>query len=200
MTTSRGISLVLSSMLVLTILAGCGQSEPTQPEWESIQPDQLTQQQQEQLKRAKKAWSDLGGTLLGRVTEVIKQDGPTEAIKVCRDEASRITDRLADKHNLKIGRTSHRLRNPENQPPEWARQMVKNKVDERRLFESSDGRLGVTQPIPTAQRCTTCHGPKERIPPNVQDQLDQHYPQDQATGFEAGDLRGWFWVEVEPET
>jgi len=30
----------------------------------------------------------------------------------------------------------------------------------------------------------------------VREQLSTHYPDDAATGYQAGDLRGWFWVEV----
>ena len=28
--------------------------------------------------------------------------------------------------------------------------------------------------------------------------LDEQYPDDQATGFNVGELRGWFWVEFPP--
>ena len=30
----------------------------------------------------------------------------------------------------------------------------------------------------------------------VREALATHYPADQATGFQTGDLRGWFWVTV----
>ena len=45
-------------------------------------------------------------------------------------------------------------------------------------------------------QCLACHGLKEQISPEVQAQLDRLYPEDQATGFNEGDLRGWFWVNV----
>jgi len=41
-----------------------------------------------------------------------------------------------------------------------------------------------------------CHGPEDTIPQDVKDAIGEHYPEDQATGFRKGDLRGWFWVEV----
>jgi hypothetical protein len=34
------------------------------------------------------------------------------------------------------------------------------------------------------------------IPDEVKQTLAKEYPDDQATGFEEGDLRGWFWIEV----
>jgi hypothetical protein len=30
----------------------------------------------------------------------------------------------------------------------------------------------------------------------VKEALAEHYPEDQATGFQEGDLRGWFCIEV----
>nr|MCU0872718.1 DUF3365 domain-containing protein [Pirellulaceae bacterium] len=44
--------------------------------------------------------------------------------------------------------------------------------------------------------CMLCHGPKDQILTEVREALATHYPADQATGFQTGDLRGWFWVTV----
>ena len=46
----------------------------------------------------------------------------------------------------------------------------------------------VTQPL-----CLTCHG--SEIAPEVAAEIARHYPEDQATGFAAGDLRGAFLIE-----
>jgi cytochrome c553 len=51
-------------------------------------------------------------------------------------------------------------------------------------------------PIRLVALCATCHGDATTIPAPVQERLAALYPQDQATGFRDGDLRGWFWVEV----
>jgi hypothetical protein len=45
-----------------------------------------------------------------------------------------------------------------------------------------------------------CHGPSDSLAPDVADALALHYPDDRATGFTEGDLRGWFWVEVPGES
>jgi hypothetical protein len=42
----------------------------------------------------------------------------------------------------------------------------------------------------------TCHGGEEDLPREVVGALAEGYPQDQATGFSEGELRGWFWIEV----
>jgi hypothetical protein len=57
-------------------------------------------------------------------------------------------------------------------------------------------RVGVLRPLPTAATCTKCHGTVERLSPDVRDLLATAYPQDKATGFEEGDLRGFIWAEA----
>jgi hypothetical protein len=44
--------------------------------------------------------------------------------------------------------------------------------------------------------CLQCHG--ANIAPPVAAKLAELYPEDQATGFAAGDFRGLFWVELDP--
>jgi hypothetical protein len=41
-----------------------------------------------------------------------------------------------------------------------------------------------------APMCVACHGPADRLDPDVQAILLERYPDDQATGYEPGDLRG----------
>ena len=45
--------------------------------------------------------------------------------------------------------------------------------------------------IPTQPVCLTCHG-GDSVPAEVEAKLRQYYPDDQARGFKAGDLRGAF--------
>ncbi|HBD19390.1 MAG TPA: hypothetical protein DC063_04395 [Arenimonas sp.] len=42
--------------------------------------------------------------------------------------------------------------------------------------------------------CLMCHG--DNIAPEIATRLAEHYPQDRATGFREGDLRGLIWAEV----
>ena len=41
--------------------------------------------------------------------------------------------------------------------------------------------------------CLNCHGVE--LAPDVAGRIAELYPEDRATGFEAGELRGVFWVE-----
>ena len=42
--------------------------------------------------------------------------------------------------------------------------------------------------------CLSCHGPS--LEPGLQATIESLYPDDQATGFRANDLRGLFWVTL----
>jgi hypothetical protein len=99
---------------------------------------------------------------------------------------------------VRIGRTSWKLRNPANAAPAWAEDAIAGRSSEPTYFASDTGRLGALSPITVAEPCLKCHGSPEQLAPGVSDRLAELYPEDRATGFHDGDLRGWFWVEVPP--
>jgi hypothetical protein len=53
---------------------------------------------------------------------------------------------------------------------------------------------GVLVPIYTDGLCLTCHG--DKIEPELEKEIRKIYPQDQATGFAQGALRGFFFAEI----
>jgi hypothetical protein len=182
-------------------MISCTQSETPgdgESSWQRVSQSELSADEHKLFRRAEKARGDLAGTLMSRVTEAISNKGPAGAIEVCNLEAQGLTQQVAEKHDVDIGRTSFRLRNPENKPPGWAREfnLIEKRVDEQVILKKDSEQLAVLSPIRLGKKCATCHGPEERIPEAVKDQLAERYPRDEATGFEPGDLRGWFWVEV----
>jgi hypothetical protein len=77
---------------------------------------------------------------------------------------------------------------------------VEDRVEEVQRVDLPDGRLGMLFPIRLDVKCLMCHGGPDDVLDAVKPELAKRYPQDQATGFQQGDLRGWFWVEVPAET
>ncbi len=146
--------------------------------------------------RAEAARSDLFARLSGRLQEVMKAQGPAAALEVCHAEAPGIARAVGEAHGLRIGRTSWKLRNPDNAAPAWARAAVATRQAEPSFQPTPGGGLQAFFPIRLAEGCLRCHGEEANLPPEVRAALRTHYPADQATGFKAGDLRGWFWVEV----
>jgi hypothetical protein len=56
--------------------------------------------------------------------------------------------------------------------------------------------VGVLAPLATGETCVLCHGPVSTIPPATAATIRVTYPGDRATGYEAGQLRGWIWAEI----
>lgn len=151
--------------------------------------------------RANESIQELQATLLGRLQGELQRGGPAAAVAVCRDEAQTLTAGIAARRGIAIGRTSHKVRNPLNAPRAWAAAAVAShagkKVTEASpaVFDLGD-RVGVLRPIGTMDFCLTCHGAPTIVEAAIGTVLAASYPKDQATGFAAGDLRGWVWAEV----
>lgn len=121
--------------------------------------------------------------------------GPAQAVEACRTRAPAIAREVAGA-GVELGRTSHRLRNPANAPRPWVQPLLDAyRAGERapRAVDLGGGRFGYVEPILTQPPCVTCHGTTLGAP--VAERIAALYPQDQATGFAVGDLRGLFWAE-----
>jgi hypothetical protein len=141
-----------------------------------------------------RAKDQLAQRLMGRLVEAMAEGGPASAIEVCSREAPSIAAQVGQENGVRIGRTSFRIRNPENSPPQWAEEWVEQRVDSPRFQVLDSGATAAMFPIKIQPTCLACHG--QEIQPEIQEQLARLYPNDQATGFALNDLRGWFWVEV----
>lgn len=54
----------------------------------------------------------------------------------------------------------------------------------------------VYRPVGIAPQCVTCHGPRESLDAGLVARLAEKYPDDQATGYAAGQWRGLIRVTV----
>lgn len=123
-------------------------------------------------------------------------EGPAAAIDACRIEAPAIAARHSG-DGVRVGRSSHRLRNPANAAPGWVsptlNEWLTSDTREPVIIELDGKRVGYIEPIIAQPLCLTCHG--EALAPAISERIETLYPDDAATGFSAGDLRGVFWVE-----
>lgn len=148
--------------------------------------------------RATAADQALRQRLLGRVMEVASADGLGAAVTVCQKEAIPITEEVGDEFQVSIGRFSDRLRNEENQAPQWALEMIPQDKESalRGAITREEQTFQRVSPLQIAAPCLGCHGETQSLSEEVQSALSRYYPNDQATGYQEGDLRGWVWVEV----
>jgi hypothetical protein len=124
--------------------------------------------------------------------------GPEAAVAACRSEAPRIAA-AHSRDGVRVGRTSHRLRNPANAGPDWVRPLLAAYLADAgerapRVVPLGEGRTGYVEPIVTQPLCLACHG--SSLAPDVAERIAELYPDDRAVGFAAGELRGVFWAEL----
>ncbi len=133
--------------------------------------------------------------LMAELTAALAK-GPVNAVEVCRLRAPQIAD-AAGSSAQRMGRSSHRLRNPANAPRPWVEPLLaaytRGVATGPLVLHLPSGGVGYVEPIYAQPLCLTCHG--EAIDPALRARIRELYPRDRATGFRDGDLRGVFWVE-----
>jgi len=147
------------------------------------------------LAQANDALGELKKSFKARLGEVLPEGGPTAAVAVCSTEAQALTAALSATVGGRVGRSSTKLRNPENEGPRWVREWLEAAdEDTAGISEVVDGKARVLKPIVVEPPCMACHGVD--IDPAVATVLAERYPDDAATGYGIGDLRGAMWAEV----
>lgn len=166
--------------------------------WQPIAPPDMNETQKAQQELVLSATNALASEMMGELTAALDSGSPDQAIGVCKTTAPAVATRIAQQFGLKIGRTSHKLRNPGNLPPDWAKDFVAAVVEQPTYVVGPHGEMGALLPIRLKAECQMCHGPAEMIDKDVVAEITTSYPSDQAIGFAEGDLRGWFWIETLP--
>lgn len=150
------------------------------------------------LAKGQQIASRVFGVLSSEVSKSMKANGVAATIAYCNEQAYPITDSLAAVYQAHIKRTSHKVRNPENAPDSLESIMLEKYLTlQEKGMEMSPKvvqqgeNMHFFAPILLAQPCLTCHGMVgETLDKNDLAVIQQHYPDDQAIGFSAGELRG----------
>lgn len=179
----RGSARLVLSLAVAASLAACATSTPVS---------------ESDMARAAGALAPLKRELRSALLGALEEGGPERAIEVCQLRAPEIA-RLTSTGDAVLGRTSHRVRNPDNAPEAWMSRFLEEYLanpddDEPRAARLASGAIGFVEPIRMKGICMQCHG--ARIKPGVKARLQELYPEDEATGFKKGELRGMFWVKL----
>ncbi|MBI4892860.1 MAG: DUF3365 domain-containing protein [Acidobacteria bacterium] len=183
-----------AKLAILSVLAASGFSQEPTPR-----------------QRAAEAVRDLAAVLQQLLGEEMKRGGVEGAVKSCSETAQVVTEEFAKERELDLRRVSLKYRNQKDQPDdyeaarlkEWEAQIKLGKPPaEHTQTVTENGRryIRYMKPILVQGVCLACHGPREKLAPEVLEVLDARYPRDKATGYRAGDLRGAFSAiaEVKP--
>lgn len=158
------------------------------------------------LSKARAAIAGLGESLKSELMTAMASGGPVAAIAVCQTAAPALSKAAGDKGGLTVRRTALKVRNSGNAPDDSERRVLEDfavKIMagtppgalEHSEVVTSDGvrTLRYMKPIMMAEQpCSVCHG--GALADDVKAKVAELYPDDQATGFKAGELRGAFSV------
>lgn len=179
----------------LFLLASCSRESATTPERsDEVGPAARA--------RGAATIGELKKSLVGALTKAMSTGVPA-AIEVCHTEAPALAAGLA-RDGVLVGRATRKPRNPKNLAAGWQADALTHfeglKTAGTPLEGASfarrlpDGRIAYAEPLVIQSLCLACHG--TTLAPEVQQTLAAKYPEDRATGYQIGDLRGVAWVEL----
>lgn len=164
----------------------------------------------EMLAKGKEAADVLNRALRERLEAAVNGADPSLAFSVCSYQAQALTSEIEQRMGVRIKRTSMKLRNPKNAPDSFERSVLDRFESHARAGAPVDDVLeqGVVdgkteyryaQPIYVRSFCVTCHAAAGEMSPEVRKTLEERYPEDRATGYKTGDLRGIVSVVIPSE-
>jgi len=152
---------------------------------------------------AKAAIKEVAVALQAELKGAMQSGGPVAAVGLCNTQAMPITAKVAADHGMILSRVSLKNRNPLNAPNAWQTAVLEDFERQKSAGKdvtglawsetiSVDGgqEFRFMKAIPTGTVCLKCHG--TNLAPGVSDILAGLYPEDRATGFSEGDIRGAF--------
>jgi len=149
--------------------------------------------------------------LVGRLNQEYQQGGAGRGVQVCAQVAQTLTREVAREQGVQMRRVSLKNRNPRNAPDAWERQILQRwerdlqagkPIGEVGEWRTQQGQrvYRYMRPIMLAMPlCLECHGDSQNIKPEVRRLIRQNYPNDKATGYKLGDLRGAFSITIAPK-
>jgi hypothetical protein len=193
----------VAASLVVVWLTGCGMRQETSTaDRAALVSTVAAEESLAELAEARRATARLGGGLQKLLGEELAKGGFEGAAKVCSEQAQTLTEELQGPEGSMARRVSMRYRNPKDKPDRYEETLLTNweaRKAEGTLPEESaevlryaDGRkeLRYLKPIVVQPMCLSCHGSEAQIPAEVREIVEAQYPEDLATGYAAGDLRG----------
>lgn len=145
------------------------------------------------IQKQKMAAGELKKTLMSELKSKMA-DGPAVAIEFCSKNALNITYSVAKKYGLNIKRVSEKTRNAYNYADDndkkalaqFAEQITKDKKPAEYVVVGGK----YYEPMIIGEMCVVCHGGEDSMQKETKEKIKQLYPNDKATGYKIGDLRG----------
>jgi len=152
------------------------------------------------MAEARKVATTLPPKLIVALQDEIKKSGPEGAIPICKDMAPKMAGEISQQTGWKIKRVSLKARNDARAIPDpWEKAALED-FDKRAAAGEAPGKLEkgemigneyrFVKALPVQPLCLSCHGPTDQLSPAIKAALSQNYPNDRATGYSEGQIRG----------
>ena len=192
--------ILVTSSFVLAGLAGCAASGSGP----NAAPTTASPTTEVWVSEARAVATALPPKLVEVLTAQIQQAGPESAIEMCQQKAPQMAKEASAASGWQVRRVSLRNRNPKAVPDAWERATLEDfdrraaagaapeTLERADLVPNARGEMErrYMRALPTKEMCLACHGTADRVSPSVQEKLRTLYPDDRATGYRLGDIRG----------
>ena len=160
-----------------------------------------------EIKKYEEELQSHASSFMGELKSVLlanmKEGGPLQAVSVCSDTASALTETFAENNNIYVKRVSFKNRNQKNIPDKYETEVLnsfhslakdgslnKNHTSIILISKEDKNFVHFMKPLFVEAPCLNCHGTKDQISSDVEDHINEKYPQDKAVDYKIGDLRG----------
>lgn len=196
---SNFFRLLLLSIVISASSFGCQNNESKSEN--SFSKEDLSAYKEKSGEFVEATQKVLASNLIG----AIQEKGTEGALEFCNIRAIPLTDSMAVELQAHIKRVTDQPRNPDNLANELELEYIRSAKSD--LSEGNEvtpaihytnGKVFGYYPIITNQLCMQCHGnTNSQINQATLEKLKTLYPDDQATGYDVGELRGIWVVEME---
>jgi hypothetical protein len=142
--------------------------------------------------------------LSGQLQAAMKEGGVSNAAQYCNLAAYPLVDSLSKVHEALIRRTSMKVRNPKDAPDDQEKAILEAYAQKEAageelkpvIQEIDPHTIGFYAPIRVNEFCLQCHGKVgETLSEENHAAIKELYPEDEAIGYSAGDLRGMWSIQ-----
>ncbi len=149
-------------------------------------------------RQGKKVTDEFMKALGQKLKAAIAEGGASHAIEVCSKEAPKIAKAFSTEA-FRIHRIGTKVRNMHTGTPTLDERELLQKLSPKSpdIVEPVGGKLVYLRAIYISNKlCLKCHGDPKTMDPKTRETLANLYPEDKATGYKLGDLRGAFVVRA----
>jgi hypothetical protein len=168
------------------------------------QNDTLTETEtQAYLEKGKTITAGTFSQMSARLASALETGGVSHAVQYCNTVALPLTDSLSNIYQATVRRTSMKIRNLENRPVEWEKEVLNTFFAQKTtgetlkpIVEQIDAQtVAFAAPISMLPLCLNCHGtPGETMKAEDYAVIKNLYPADEAINYAEGDLRGMWSI------